>query len=247
MPSIATVWKFAALLSLAGPATAAPITFSFTGTVFDGTAALIGQTLSGWLTYDTALTVNVATCCTLGDVSQRQDATTLPGATPYAFGSVQLSGGLQVQTGSGSLSNFGRSQVTREAGEEGMPGPLNEFSVSAGSSFSDGTSTSISLNTRDQLGAASLMFANPAGGLANDQPIRWLTPGSRNNGSIIIASGGAATVQGLFTLTSVSVVPEPQQWQLLLAGLVLTGVATTGAWRRARPSAWHPSGAGRSA
>lgn len=66
-----------------------------------------------------------------------------------------------------------------------------------------------------------MMFPDVDAGLANDQIVNWLAPGANSHGVVFIGSGGAGQLAAQFTLSSISLIPEPATPALLLAGLLL--------------------------
>lgn len=211
-----------AFLLFGAAASAQPVTYTFAGTVLAGAPELIGQSLYGAITYDVSLSTHTETCCVIGTVAQSEQAQTAPGATPFASAFVTLSGGSSFATGNGLLYDFGYSEVIKQAGEEGSPGPMNSVKVESRSQYSDTSSLTISLQASDFLGAASALFPDPNAGLANDQPVNWLAPGARAFGSILLQSGNTSELVAQFSLDSITAtaVPELPPFTLLAAGLL---------------------------
>lgn len=235
MKTIRNMLASTAFLLLGSAAWAQPVSYSFAGVVLAGAPELVGQTLYGSITYDVSLSTHTATCCVIGTVAQSEEALTGAAAPAFASAFVTLSGGSTFATGNGLLSNYGHSEVVKEAGEEGSLGPLNSFELESQSQDSDTLSRTILLRASDFLGASSALFPDMSAGLANDQPVDWFAPGVTAFGFVILQTGSTSQVIAQFSLENVSAVPELPPTLLLAAGLLaMVAVRKRAALRKQR-------------
>lgn len=192
-------------------------TWSFTGTVLPGSPDAVGETLSGFLTFDPLSTT----------VTPDTDGSTYQNGTHISYPSYSmpllLNGSASIGTESfvvGGGNEFDAIFVgVRKNDIDGQ----NIFGIGGQSQRHNGAggATIFALSVSDQLGAFSGVFPDSSAGLAFDQIVNWA------------ASGAEATMRLLYEdkfyfarLTSVVVttatsydVPEPGSLALLVSGV----------------------------
>lgn len=220
----------AVLLALPAVANNTPpddITLDFTGTIYgSNVSALNGQTIIGTFTY----AISEATPNIYTDGSTFIGSSTFgDGTIPFVFGtySIGLSNFSTLIGIGGSGVNSGMS-IFRNAS-----GNFNEVFLNTSAEGYWGGTVGLALVTSDYLGPSSGIFADSNGGLSFTQPINWQSLGAttttygsfENSVDIFDPSHPSlpSRTEGYFTLNAVSVspIPEPKIYALMLVGLGL--------------------------
>lgn len=207
MKSIARVLVSAiCVLVVPAAAFAAPVTYSFTGTMLDG-FGFDGQTVAGSLTVDSAL---LPVLSTDGATYNVAGTTTFAPSFAAIVGSLSLSGSpLVVTVGSGTQHD---DVVTVLRNYTGV---VNSYNVAAAT---DNQSISLSVT---QVSPVSTVFNTPAGDLSIPQAVNWLTPGA-----VSVGTFSSGSIIGSFNLTSVTAtvvtaVPEPSAPLMMLSAVAV--------------------------
>lgn len=224
---------------VAWAAMAAPITYNFQGSMGGG------DTVQGQFSYDLAL---MPTPYQFNSSTFSQFTGVQPAGLPAPMVvSGTFSSGLAFSMGSGTAYNDGGADIGTDVCfgvlcSLGFGTHYGEYRVFGRSVDVGGIASLFHLYVLDDLSDGVGIFPNPAGGLDLAQPINWLASGAAAYGMIGlggIGDPGGSTSFGPnstfvnFTLTSISLVPEPSTVLLMLAaGLALLG---TSARRSTRP------------
>ena len=212
-----------AAMLLTGASLAVPTTYVFAGTVDYNNGGTTGQSLSGSLTLDVSTFYSITTdgLTYTSQLGLFNNPEWCPSCTPQQSNPLQVSGhategSMQLSVGGGSAWDRGAVGVSRNSS-----GGLNQFFAEGVSTDSNGIQRVIRIQTEDFLGAASLMFVDPNGGLDLAQGINWFAPGAASRFEIREFPTGTccATTYKAGWLTSVSSVPEPQSSAMMLVGI----------------------------
>jgi hypothetical protein len=212
-----------AAMLLVGASLAAPTTYVFAGTVDYNNGGATGQSLTGSLTLDLSTFYSFTTdgLTYKSGLGLFNDSAWCPSCTPQQSDPLQVSGhatggSTQIAVGGGSAWDRGAVGVSRISS-----GYLNQYFAEGVSTDTNGIQRVIRIQTEDFLGAASLMFTDPNGGLDLAQGINWFAPGAASRFDIreFPTQGCCASTYMAGWLTSVSNVPEPESYAMMLVGI----------------------------
>jgi hypothetical protein len=211
---------------LSGPdATAAPITYAFTGTTF-GYPGMAGQTVTGTYTYDPALYTGSFTDGATINQAYRDGA-----PVGSAFGTLSLSGGLRSDVG-GAGTQWGVSYQTivKKGFAAGGTAAVDSFEVYAASIDAAGNTHAFELLTQSPSASSDLIVpGTPGDDLSVTQPVSFMTPGSWNVGYFaVISPDSTSFIASDFLITSISAVPETPVFPMMMLGLALLSFRARG-------------------
>ncbi|HEY6514453.1 MAG TPA: hypothetical protein VI032_20925 [Burkholderiaceae bacterium] len=235
MKNVLTGLAALALIAVA-PAFAVPITYSFTGTTTYNLTGVIGEPVSGSLTFDPSTFQSTSTDETtyFTQYGLYHNPGVCPACVhqsdpPQARGAFAGGAGSSVAVGGGGIFDQGLASIYRN-------GVQNQYVVQGSSSDADFLSRGIVLTVSDSLGAASEIFSDPNGGLDLWQTINWMAQGANAYVVAYEFDGQSGTYtsyqEARFDSIVTRAVPEPDS--LALAAVALLGVVGVASPRRAK-------------